>query len=104
MRDMEAALFMVCAALAATHYLMVHTLAALAKSPAAAPRSSVRVKEYDRPLEILEEEQGEWYVKLVLERELGLLYRHYTRDADGLGEATESGESSEECDCPCHSP
>ena len=37
-----------------------------------------RVKYYDRSIRTLEEEQGEWYVNFVVERELAKLFKHYT--------------------------
>jgi len=73
------------------------------------------VKYYDRSIRILEEEQGEWFVNFVIERELAKLLKHYTRaGADpektldehecehecGCGEDDEC--EDDECDCECH--
>ena len=56
-----------------------------------------KVKYYDRSIRILEEEQGEWFVNFVIERELAKLFKHYTRD--GAIEAEDSDEcDSDECD------
>jgi len=79
-----------------------------------------KVKYYDRSIRILEEEQGEWFVNFVIERELAKLFKHYTRD--GAVEADESDDDvendkcdddgdddcdcdddcDEDCDCGCH--
>jgi hypothetical protein len=37
------------------------------------------VKYYDRSILILENEQGEWFVNYVIERELAKLFKHYTK-------------------------
>jgi hypothetical protein len=49
----------------------------LAAKGAAAPRA---IKSYDNVVRVLEEEQGDWYVRLVVENELRRLFNYYSRD------------------------
>jgi hypothetical protein len=44
------------------------------------------VKSYDHAAKELEAEQGEWYVNLVLERELAELYRYYSKKTSKINE------------------
>ena len=65
-----------------------------------------KVKYYDRAIRILEDEQGEWYVNFVIERELAKLFKHYTRagadaeevdgDEDDNGRDDRDGDSEED--------
>jgi hypothetical protein len=60
------------------------------------------VKYYDRSILILENEQGEWFVNYVIERELAKLFKHYTkkkmkpRQYDDESDSEESDESDSE--------
>ena len=65
-----------------------------------------KVKYYDRSIRILEEEQGEWFVNFVIERELAKLFNHYTRDGADVesqlvrdDECEECGKCFERCNC-----
>jgi hypothetical protein len=53
-----------------------------------------KVKYYDRALQMLEDEQGEWYINLLMEREVAKLFKHFSRDG-AKAEMMDSGESDD---------
>jgi hypothetical protein len=65
----------------------------------AAPDVSDKPKSYAKVVSLLEDEQGEWYVGVVLERELGKMYRHYHKtDKEEKTAEDESDNDDEESD------
>ena len=53
-------------------------------------------KYYSQSLQILESEQGEWYVNYVIEKELAALFSHYTKSFSK--DKAADGNDSEECE------
>jgi hypothetical protein len=54
------------------------------------------VKYYDRSILILENEQGEWFVNYVIERELAKLFKHYTKKKMKPRQYDDESDESEE--------
>lgn len=77
------------------------------RAAASAPKPRARAfREYDLALRTLEAEQGEWFVRDVLEREVAKLYKFYARFSRGSPRSPAEDDwacsDSEECECLCH--
>jgi len=77
-----------------THLALLCALWAKARDPRG------NAKHYDRALAMLEEEQGDWYVGIVLERELARVLKYYAHGGGEYagGEYADSDSSGEDSD------
>ena len=76
-----------------------------ATAAAAGPRGKAKAKQYDSALKLLADEQGDWYVDLVIQRELRKLFAHhekYDRHVLANPECECGDDCPDDCNCDCH--